>query len=143
MSSGMFDFGRLADQARERMRRAEELQERLAPLVGVGSTDDGSIRVSCTPREGISKIEIQPRAMRLGSEELGEQLIRLIGEAQRALQAQVREVTAETMGATLDPDSPTGPVNAEARMRSAMAAFESAKQGADAMMSNLQRQMRR
>ncbi|WP_246365650.1 YbaB/EbfC family nucleoid-associated protein [Nonomuraea rhodomycinica] len=62
------DFGRLASQF-------ERMQEQLAELRGQGEAANGNVRVEVAPGGALLGVKIDPRAMRLDSEELSEAIM--------------------------------------------------------------------
>jgi DNA-binding protein YbaB len=138
-----FDFGPLADAARERARRAAALQERLRSVEGVGRSDDGLLAMRCTAFEGIVEISIDPRAMRLGSQALGEQLVQVAAAAKRDLEAQTRQVAAEAVGGASDPAAMPDPQAMRARMEAATAALSDVSGDANALIKNLRQRLGR
>ncbi|MCW2900790.1 MAG: hypothetical protein JWO67_3055 [Streptosporangiaceae bacterium] len=75
-----------------------EVQERLSGLVGRAASDDGRIKVGCTGQGGLTELEIDPRAMKVGSSELAATLLKLAREAQNDLRRQSQEIVAEAYG---------------------------------------------
>jgi DNA-binding protein YbaB len=76
------------------VKQLSSLQEKLSDLVGKAESPDGRIRVECTVAQTPAKLDLDPRAMRMGSQELAEAITALIQEATQDLQRQVREELA-------------------------------------------------
>jgi len=86
---------------RDMQRQAEQigsLQNQLSELVGRAESQDGRIRVECTVAQTPAKLDLDPRAMRMGSQELAEAITALIREATQDLQRQVREAMTGSFG---------------------------------------------
>ena len=92
------DVDKLLSGAQERFARMQDLQERIAELVGQGQDRDGLVRATYTSSGGLTDVTIDPRAMRKGSQELAETVKEVIREAAADLQRQVTEVTTEALG---------------------------------------------
>lgn len=99
------DIAQLAEQARLQAVQSAELQERVASLVGRAETPDGRVRLSFSPGEGLPELHIDPRAMRLGSQELSETIRGLVLEAIRDLDRQRGEAAREVYGEGFDPET--------------------------------------
>jgi DNA-binding protein YbaB len=144
MPSGRaFDFEPLLDAARERARRAAALQERLGSTEGVGRSEDGLLMVRWTALEGVVEISIDPRAMRLGSQTLGEQLVQVTAAAKRDLETQLRLAAAEATGGTFDPAAMPDPQAMRARMDAARSALTDVSGDAAALVKKLQQRLGR
>lgn len=144
MSAGRaFDFEPLLDAARERARRAAALQERMAGTQGVGRSDDGLLTVRWTALEGVVEIAIDPRAMRLGAQTLGERLVEVTAAAKRDFETQLRQAAAEAAGGTFDPAAMPDPQAMRARMDAATAALTDVSGDAAALVKKLQQRLGR
>ncbi|MEV0403933.1 YbaB/EbfC family nucleoid-associated protein [Actinoallomurus sp. NPDC050550] len=99
------DIAGLADQAQDQASKAAELQRRISGLVGHAETADGRIRLSFSPDEGLSELRIDPRAMRLGSEELAETIRELTRQAMRDLAGRKQEAARELFGIDFEPEA--------------------------------------
>ncbi|MET9022376.1 YbaB/EbfC family nucleoid-associated protein [Actinopolymorpha sp. NPDC004070] len=80
---------------RERMARAEELQRRVREAVGSASSDDDRIAVSYSEANGVQGLSIDPRAMRMGSQDLAEEITRLVNQARDDVQRQISGLVDE------------------------------------------------
>jgi DNA-binding protein YbaB len=78
--------------------RMGELQETLAALVGVAESDDGRVRAETDNASGLKKLTIDPRAMRMGSEELAETITRVVAESMADLRRKSQEAAQRVMG---------------------------------------------
>jgi DNA-binding protein YbaB len=84
--------------AQGNLARMGELQETLASLVGVAESDDGRVRAECDNASGLKKLTIDPRAMRMGSEELSGTITKVVAEAMADLRRQSQEAAQRVMG---------------------------------------------
>lgn len=100
---GNLDIQRLIRISEEHSAKVQEMQERSAELKGVAETKDRRIRVTCTVTDGVTDIHIDPRAMRMPAEKLGETLIELIREATADMRNQLSDLMAETYGEDANP----------------------------------------
>lgn len=73
----------------------KEIQERVQAAVGHGEAADGRVKITVGPSGALSAVEIDPRAMRMGSEELAEAII-------EAAKAATEDVAAQIGGALGD-----------------------------------------
>ncbi len=97
----------------------QRLHERIAEVRGRGEAADGRVVVETTQTGALAGLTIDPRAMRLGSEELATTILEAAAEAERdAAQAASDLVAPFIEGTPLDgvraPDEPPPP---EARRR--------------------------
>lgn len=89
--------GRLRDmkKASEGMRIA---RERLATLVGTGTAADDKVKVTWAAATGLDQLTIDPRAMRMPSEDLARAVKQAITAAMADLRRQTAEVMKEELG---------------------------------------------
>ena len=97
------DVDRLVGEAQQRFAKMRDLQERMSELRGQAQTEDGRIRATYTAAGGLTELHLDPRALRMGSEELAERIVWVIGEAARNLHEQNREAMSEVFGPDGDP----------------------------------------
>lgn len=115
-----------------------ELHERLGELVGSAESEDGRVRAECTVAEVPAKLEIDPRAMRLGSQDLAETISKVIREASTDLRRQMREAMNEGFGGKGLKDNLE---EARSRANEAMAAFRRAAGEATSEMEGMRRRL--
>jgi DNA-binding protein YbaB len=84
--------------AKDNLARVGELQETLASLVGIAESDDGRVQAESDNASGLKKLTIDPRAMRMGSEELAETITRVVAEAMADLRRKSQEEAQRVMG---------------------------------------------
>ena len=89
--SGNEEVDRYMAQAAEQLKQLSGLQEKMSELRGEAFAADDRIRVEVGPSGNLLALEIDPRAMRLGSEALAEQIL----EASKAATVQMSEKLAE------------------------------------------------
>jgi DNA-binding protein YbaB len=96
LSSGMIDDA--LRHAKSRLADMGGIQEKLSSLVGVAESEDGRIRAEADTGRGLKKLTIDPRAMRLGSEELAEVITEVVADAIADLRQQTQAAVQEGMG---------------------------------------------
>jgi DNA-binding protein YbaB len=87
----------MAGDAREYFQKAQLAQERVAEITGTATSDDGYIKVTWRG-DGLDALEINPRAMRMGSAELAEKILRLSQEAKADSRKQSNAVMEDLLG---------------------------------------------
>ncbi|GAA1807687.1 YbaB/EbfC family nucleoid-associated protein [Actinomadura chokoriensis] len=148
--AGMFDVEAMlgidiagAAQSAQRMaEKSVELQERLAGLTGEAETPDGRVRVVFSPEEGLPEVHIDPRAMRMGSEELAATISRLSREAVQDLQRRKQEIAGEVYGDDAAADVPK-PEALKETLRGMDDIVQALSRDANAMLDQIRRQMPR
>lgn len=134
------DVERLLKITEQQVAQAEEAQKALSGVVGRASDADGLVHVEFGG-QGMRELELRPKAMRLGSEELAEKIKSTLQAATDDYQARVEEVMAEVYG---EEDNPMrlvkDPDAALDRLRSAEAGFN---RTFDTVMGELQAIQRR
>jgi DNA-binding protein YbaB len=84
--------------AEQQLTRAKELQERLAAVIGRAESQDGRVKIECANEKGITKVHLDPRAMRMASEELAETITAVSQEAMTDLRTQTQAAIREVYG---------------------------------------------
>ncbi|WP_237742799.1 YbaB/EbfC family nucleoid-associated protein [Actinopolymorpha alba] len=79
----------------ERAAKAEELQRRIQETVGAATTDDDRLTVSYSEANGIEELTIDPRMLRMGSEELAAEIKRVTNLARDDVQEQINTIVTE------------------------------------------------
>lgn len=97
------DLGDLLRQSEVRMAGLAAVREQMADLKGRAESQDGRISVTSTPDDPLAEIRIDPRAMRMGSEELAATLQETARRARQDLDAQVQKITADEFSGTENP----------------------------------------
>ncbi|TDB82952.1 YbaB/EbfC family DNA-binding protein [Actinomadura sp. KC216] len=109
MTGPEFDLEKILRASERQVANAEEMKSRTADLLGHAESDDGRIKVEWGPFGELSKLQIDPRALRDGSEKLAETIVEVAREAKQDLQRQLDDLTSEVFGpdgnpADLQPD---------------------------------------
>lgn len=99
------DVTRLAEEARQQAALANELQQRLTGLMGRAESPDGRVQVAFLPEQGLPELYLDPRVLRLGSEELAELIQGVVWEAVQDLERQREEAARQTYGPDYDPSA--------------------------------------
>ncbi|WP_169950616.1 YbaB/EbfC family nucleoid-associated protein [Microbispora sp. H11081] len=92
-----FDVEQFTRRADARIAAVERLQVTLASLVGRASDESGLVEVECTS-QGLSELELHPKAMRLSSGELAERIKETVRAASDDLYRQMNQAMAEALG---------------------------------------------
>ncbi|MBW8485269.1 YbaB/EbfC family nucleoid-associated protein [Actinomadura parmotrematis] len=130
----------LAKAAIERTQRLARLREEMTGLRGHGESGDGRVSVICAPNDPLAELRIDPRAMRLGSEELSSAVRAAARAARQDLDAQVQRLTEAEYGTDTDPLAALR--NADqlmASLKETQHMFEKAGRDSQLMMSELKR----
>ncbi|MEV0404262.1 YbaB/EbfC family nucleoid-associated protein [Actinoallomurus sp. NPDC050550] len=119
------DVDKLLSGAHERMARVHEMQEQLADLVGQAEGADGRVKATYTMAGGLTDLDIDPRALRMGSKDLAAAIKATVHEAAQDLQRQVGEVMSEVFGEADNPMKLVGDRDAAmAKVKEAQAAYD-------------------
>lgn len=100
---GGMDFNEVLRNSRERMAKVTEARERMTGLTGRAESTDGRIKVASTAEDPLAELQIDPRAMRMGSEELAAAIRQVARLARTDLDRQGQEITDELYGDGQDP----------------------------------------
>jgi DNA-binding protein YbaB len=84
--------------------KAEQLQQRVGEITGTATSEDERITVSFNETTGVEELKLDPRVMRMPSEDLAAEIARLVNAARADAQAQIQVVLDETFGADGRPD---------------------------------------
>ncbi|GAB3426671.1 YbaB/EbfC family nucleoid-associated protein [Flindersiella endophytica] len=94
------DLSRTSDEVRQdqeqRLAKIREIQEATVSAVGQAASEDERIKVSFTEAEGVQKIELDPRALRLPSDELATEIARLVNDARKDAQQQIQRLMQDS-----------------------------------------------
>jgi hypothetical protein len=107
----------------ERLRLTEDLPTRLDAIRGTAHNDANTIRVAATVHGALTDLEIADKALALGPEQLGAEIVRLAAEANQAALAEGLGALSPVLGdagtvdlarsigldALIDPDAPILP----------------------------------
>jgi DNA-binding protein YbaB len=95
----------IARAQREQMSRLQDMQEKLGQLVGRAESEDGRISLSFSEPQGLHDLHLDPRVLRLPSEEIAATIERLVNEARADLKQQTAEAAQETFGDAMNPQT--------------------------------------
>jgi hypothetical protein len=98
LSSDFADPALAMAQHAEQLAQAEQLEQGIRAAAGSAASEDGRIRVAWSEAGGIDELVIDPRAMRLASEELAAQIALVVNAARAQAQQQVADLVADAMG---------------------------------------------
>ncbi|MCW2947173.1 MAG: hypothetical protein JWR24_3890 [Actinoallomurus sp.] len=122
--------------AKNRLSRVNELQETLSSLVGTAKSKDGRVRAESDNASGLRKLTIDPRAMRMASEELAEMIVRVVADATADLRRKSQEEVQGVMGGgKFDPKA------SREQVKEALASFERTAVDARSEMERVQRRL--
>ncbi|RVX44079.1 DNA-binding protein YbaB [Nonomuraea polychroma] len=93
---GPDDLERVAKEAEQAMRRLADLQGQLDAVRGIGTAAGGQIVVGADSSGRIDSIELNPRVMRMPSQDLADELLRAVNAAQDDCLRQTRDLVAQT-----------------------------------------------
>jgi len=102
-SGAATDPSRALELLRQRAGQATELRERLRDMVGRAENKAGTIAATYTAAAGLQQLTLDPRAMRLASEDLAAEIVEVTAAARADLERQRSEVVAE-LGIVAVPD---------------------------------------
>lgn len=92
------DVDKLIGGAQQRMARMQEMQARLADVVGRAEAEQGRIKAAFTATGGLTELEIDPRALRMPAKELAETIRTTVQEAAQDLQRRISALMGEVFG---------------------------------------------
>ncbi|QKW35973.1 YbaB/EbfC family nucleoid-associated protein [Actinomadura sp. NAK00032] len=92
MSTGNPELDRFISTAMEQARKATEVREQISEITGVGEASKGQVRVEVKSSGALRGITIDPRAMRMGSEALGEAILEAAENASKDIQEQISQL---------------------------------------------------
>ncbi|TNY35853.1 YbaB/EbfC family nucleoid-associated protein [Thermomonospora catenispora] len=81
-----------------------EMRERIKEITGRGEAADGRIVAEYSAEGGLTKLELDPRALRLPSADLAEQIRTAVNAASEDFQRQVRELTSAQFPMSENPE---------------------------------------
>jgi len=83
MNPDSYDARRLLDQLETQISRAQENATAVAAVAGWGEAANGQVKVCVGPSGVLKKVELDPRAMRMASEDLAASIVEAARGAQR------------------------------------------------------------
>ncbi|MFF4622147.1 YbaB/EbfC family nucleoid-associated protein [Nonomuraea jabiensis] len=132
---------RLINEAQRPAGGLDDLYEQVLAVKGAAQDPDKLVRVECSA-QGVTGLDIDPRAMRWGSQRLAETILVLIADALADMQARSAELLGDVLGeGPLDLAAENNP--ADLRMRDAREAYEQAMDQAMAELGRIERDLGR
>lgn len=110
------EFERYQRDMQEQMGDFTKMQESIKAAVGRGEAADGRVVAEYRSEGGLTKLELDPRAMRLPAAELGEEIRTAVNAAAQDFQTKAREVSAAMFDVPNDPQKPLDPSKALASL---------------------------
>ncbi|TDB84808.1 hypothetical protein E1264_23360 [Actinomadura sp. KC216] len=135
------DMEAVAARARRVAEQSAELNERLSGLVGHAETQDGRLRLAFSPEQGLPELHIDPRAMRMGSEELAETIQRLTREAVADLERQKQEAARDVYGDDQEAATPPDAEKLKQSLRDMNDIFSGLSKDATGLMDEARRRL--
>ncbi|GAA5011010.1 YbaB/EbfC family nucleoid-associated protein [Actinopolymorpha pittospori] len=112
MVSGSFDLGdelrspeEIFAAQREQLEKAEELQRRIGAVTGSATSDDQRISASFSEANGVEELRLDPRALRLASEDLAAEIKQVVNAALADAQGQIQDLLNDALGADGQPSA--------------------------------------
>ena len=96
MNPDSYDARRLLDQLEAQIARAQENATAVAAVAGWGEAANGQVKVCVGPSGVLKKVELDPRAMRMASDDLAASIVEAARGAQSAAAASIREIYLST-----------------------------------------------
>ncbi|AQZ65382.1 hypothetical protein BKM31_31530 [[Actinomadura] parvosata subsp. kistnae] len=115
----------------------DELYRQVMAVKGVAQDPDRLVRVECGA-QGVTALDIDPRALRWGSQRLSQTILLLLAESLADMQARSAELLRDVLGdGPLDLAAENNP--ADVRLRAAREAYEEAMDRATAELARIER----
>ncbi|TDD80506.1 YbaB/EbfC family DNA-binding protein [Actinomadura darangshiensis] len=110
------EFERYQRDMQEQMGDFSKMQESIKAAVGRGEAADGRVIAEYKAEGGLTKLELDPRAMRLPAVELGEEIRTAVNAAAQDFQAKAREASKAMFDVPDDPAKGMDPSKALASL---------------------------
>ncbi|MEU6721365.1 YbaB/EbfC family nucleoid-associated protein [Nonomuraea sp. NPDC046802] len=101
-------LGRLLEGYQEDLAALEGLRDRIAEVRGRGEAADGRVVVTTTQTGALAGLTIDPRAMRLGSDQLAAAIMEAAARAVRGAQREAGDLVGPFVAGTPLDDAPDG-----------------------------------
>lgn len=95
---GNLDPDAALKEARQWADRSAALQETMKGIEGHAQSKDGFVSVTFTPNEGLRDLELNPRAMRMPSQDLAETIKETIHQATNDMQQKMNAAMSDAFG---------------------------------------------
>jgi DNA-binding protein YbaB len=102
-------FERVLRDAENSMPKVGEMRERITAIAGKGEGADGRITAEYSSESGLSALEIDPRALRLPSDELSQEIRAAVNAAAKDFKGRLTQVSGELFGAKGEASDPNDP----------------------------------
>ncbi|MEV0236018.1 YbaB/EbfC family nucleoid-associated protein [Nonomuraea sp. NPDC050786] len=89
------------DQSRQIMRDLQAARAAIQQVEGRAGSDDGLVEAAADGQGGLTRLRIDPRALRLSERELGRKVTAVLQEAQANAERQALEIAEKVKGRTL------------------------------------------
>ncbi|WP_030173574.1 hypothetical protein [Spirillospora albida] len=133
---GDIDLEKLLEEAHEHLARAEALEGRAGHLTGEAESDDGRVAVTWN-RDGMAGLRLDPRAMRMASEELATVIVATAREARESYRRHSDDLRREVFGNAGDPAVEQDEV--KAKVAEAQKLFDETLRDATAMLGDMRK----
>ncbi|MEU0565506.1 YbaB/EbfC family nucleoid-associated protein [Nonomuraea sp. NPDC005983] len=130
---------RMARESEQSILRLTEMSDELGAITGTGESADQQVRALVDNAGGIQRITIDPRAMRMGSEELADHVTAAVRAAQADAQRQGEEMLANALGS----DAARFPLDMDALQRQVNDIQESFSMSIENSLASIDRLTRR
>ncbi|MFB4273125.1 YbaB/EbfC family nucleoid-associated protein [Nonomuraea sp. GTA35] len=107
-TAGDPELGRLLKDFQQELTAIEGLRDRITSVVGRGEAAEGRVVVQVTQTGALAGLSIDPRAMRLGSDQLAAAIMEAAGRAARAAEQEANDMVAPFIAGTLLDEDGTG-----------------------------------
>lgn len=97
LSSVFTDPARAAQTHAEQIATAEKLEQGIRAANGNATSEDGRLRVEWSEAGGVDELVIDPRALRLGSDDLATEIALAVNAARAHSQQQIATLVADVM----------------------------------------------
>ncbi|MDH2427931.1 YbaB/EbfC family nucleoid-associated protein [Sphaerisporangium sp. TRM90804] len=92
-----------AERAAKILAWVEDGQHEVDAIIGVGEAGDGQVKVTTTAEGRVREVTLAPRAMRLDSESLADELLLAVRRAQDDAENATRRLMQDALGDVLPP----------------------------------------
>ena len=132
------EFDALLRHSQERVAKIAHLREQSASVVGAAETADGRISVTSTADDPVAELRIDPRAMRMTSDDLAAAIKETIRRALADRERQVERLAAEEYGEENPLDLLDNKEALQQTLGQVQGMFEKAGRDAQSMIAQLQ-----
>lgn len=130
---------RMVKDSEESLRRLADMTDELDSITGKGKSRSGMVEAVVDNGGRLDRIELEPRAMRLSSAELSEEIVEAVRAAQDSAQRQGEELLAQAMGG----DAARFPLDLDALQRQTKDIQDSFSMSVESSLTEIERLTRR